>query len=146
MGLSCVLLLGLQLLGGVAVADAWAASPRTTTRPQRPPPAAPRMAIEHIPQLLAEDIFGSVFAAGMSIALAGVGTTMVAAFIVNGRYDEIERSMFESQDQEAADAAAKQEGVKEDVREFFGDINPQMAEARESTADAEPQGGKEIMR
>eukprot|EP00965_Chrysotila_dentata_P018826 626890-Pleurochrysis_carterae.AAC.1 len=34
--------------------------------------------------LLAEDIFGSVFAAGMSIAFATIGTTILLAFIVRG--------------------------------------------------------------
>lgn len=84
--------------------------------------------VSEVPLLLAEDIFGSVFAAGMSIALAGVGTTIFAAFIVNGRYDEIERSMFEAQEEEAERAAAKQSGVSEDVKDYFGDINPQMSD------------------
>ena len=83
--------------------------------------------LDQIPALVAEELFGSVFAAGMSIAAAGVGTTMFAAFIVNGRYDEIERSMFEQQDRDVATQMGKQEDVNDDVRDFFGDVNPQAA-------------------
>ena len=46
--------------------------------------------LESVPALLAEDMFGKTFLAGMSIALSSVVTTAFVGFIVRGRYDQIE--------------------------------------------------------
>ena len=88
--------------------------------------------------LVAEDVFGSVFMAGMSIAAAGVGTTVFAAFIVNGRYDEIEASMFAAQDEDGRKAQEKQTAVSQDVSDFFGDVNPQTSQAPDDVPMVDP--------
>ena len=44
--------------------------------------------------LAADDVFGEVFMAGMSIAFAAVGATVLAGVIIRGKYDEIEKSMI----------------------------------------------------
>jgi len=117
-----------------------AARPRLASTP--PPRSASRVAmvvdgslLQQIPGLVAEDIFGSVFMAGMSIAAAGVGTTVFAAFIVNGRYDEIERSMFDAQDRDLEQQMSKRAEVTEDVRDFFGDVNPQVSQPQVAEED-----------
>ena len=85
--------------------------------------------LQQISGLVAEDTVTSVFWAGMSIAAAGVGTTVFAAFIVNGRYDDIEASMFAAQDDDVRKAQEKQADVSQDVADFFGDVNPQASQA-----------------
>lgn len=125
------------LLLSCACVDAWSSAARPQLSSPRPARAASILAdaslLQKIPGLVAEDMFGSVFMAGMSIAAAGVGTTVFAAFIVNGRYDEIEASMFEAQDRDVAKQKAQQVGVEDDVRDFFGDINPQMSQPATGT-------------
>lgn len=93
--------------------------------------------LEQIPGLLAENMFGSVFLAGMSIAVAGIGTTIFAAFIVNGRYDEIERSMFEEQDRALMQKPKVDEAEIKDVRDFFGDVNPTVADSPKASGSQE---------
>ena len=52
--------------------------------------------------LAADDVFGEVFMAGMAIAFAGVGATVFVGILVRGKYDDIEQSFFDSQDEEVA--------------------------------------------
>ena len=99
--------------------------------------------LQQIPTLLAEDVFGEVFLAGMSIALAGVGTTVLAAFIVNGRYDEIEASIFEAQDRDVQ--SAQPDAVEDDVKAFFGDVAPQQS-AKSADNTVEPDASETVAR
>jgi hypothetical protein len=47
--------------------------------------------------LAADDFFGEVFLAGMSIAAAAIGATLFIGIIVRSNYDNIEKSFFERQ-------------------------------------------------
>ena len=89
-------------------------------------------ALDATTTLLAEDFFGKVFLAGMSIAAAAVGATVFVGFIVRNRYDDIESSYFQAQDDELSrqNAADQKQTASGDqtARDFFGDVN-----AREET-------------
>ena len=75
------------------------------------------------------DVFGEVFMAGMSIAFAAVGATVFVGIIVRGRYDDIEKSFFEAQDDKLAkdkSIVGRQQSEDADmVADFFGDTAPQ---------------------
>ena len=85
-------------------------------------------------QMLAADVFGKTFLAGMAIAAAAVTSTVFIGIVVRGKYDEVEASFFDAQDAARQDAA-QQVGVEEEVSGFFGNLNPTEAEA--AGADAE---------
>ena len=75
--------------------------------------------------LAGEDTFGEVFLAGMSIAFAAIGTTVFVGILVNGKYDDIEKSFFDAQDDAVAEATAKNDVQRSQVvSDFFGDVNP----------------------
>ena len=65
------------------------------------------------------DTFGEVFLAGISIAFAAVGATVFLGIIVRGRYDDIEKSFFEAQDEALAQDQEAASGRA--VIDFFGD-------------------------
>ena len=94
--------------------------------------------LQSIPTLIADDdIFGEVFLAGMAIALATVGTTIFAGILVRGRYDDIEQSIFDREDDDVqqSDQRAGDEAVGSDVIDFFGDVNPQMNSGESSSKE-----------
>ena len=64
--------------------------------------------------------------AGMSIAFATVCMTIFVGFLVRGKYDDVEKSFFEAQDEVVRDDKEKQEkvGTSQVVSDFFGDVNP----------------------
>ena len=78
--------------------------------------------------LAGEDVFGEVFMAGMSIAFAALGTTVFVGILVNAKYDDIEKSFFDAQDdaiaESTAQSAKKAQGSQQVVSDFFGDVNP----------------------
>jgi hypothetical protein len=79
---------------------------------------------DQVPLLLAgDDVFGQVFIAGMSIAAAGIGTTVFAGLLVSGRYDETEESFFDTQDSELQQSTA--DAVASSTKDFFGNVDPQ---------------------
>lgn len=85
-------------------------------------------------QMLAADVFGKTFLAGMAIAAAAITSTVFIGIVVRGKYDEVEESFFDAQDAARQDAA-QQVGVEEEVSGFYGNLNPTEAEA--AGADAE---------
>ena len=131
------------LLGAVPCASLTVAPSVRMIRAAQPRAPSPRAALDvsaagatlSLPQLLptpslllAEgDFFGEVFLAGMSIALAAVAATVFVGFVVRGRYDAIEESFFESQDDSQAKKAAADLKSTNDASaaDFFGDIDPQ---------------------
>ena len=135
LGLCCVSTRAL-VLGTPALAPRGAARPTARTlTPRGPPPAAladAPLLLDATTTLLAEDFFGKVFLAGMSIAAAAVGATVFVGFIVRNRYDDIESSYFQAQDDELSrqNAADQKQTASGDqtARDFFGDVN-----AREET-------------
>ena len=75
--------------------------------------------------LAADDVFGEVFMAGMSIAFAAVGATVLAGVIIRGKYDEIEKSMFDAQDEQSdRDAVSDNKKSATSVDDFFGETVP----------------------
>eukprot|EP00316_Scyphosphaera_apsteinii_P025797 CAMPEP_0119313254 /NCGR_PEP_ID=MMETSP1333-20130426/28499_1 /TAXON_ID=418940 /ORGANISM="Scyphosphaera apsteinii, Strain RCC1455" /LENGTH=135 /DNA_ID=CAMNT_0007318053 /DNA_START=93 /DNA_END=500 /DNA_ORIENTATION=+ len=79
-------------------------------------------------QLLAADMFDKTFLAGISIALAGVVSTVFIGIIVRGRYDSLEQSFFDTQDEER-ERAATVEPVDADVASFYGNLSPELTTA-----------------
>jgi hypothetical protein len=79
--------------------------------------------------LAADDVFGEVFMAGMSIAFASLGATVFVGFLVNGKYDDIEQSFFDAQDEEVErdGERAASSGSTQAAMDFFGDVNPTTA-------------------
>ena len=74
-----------------------------------------------------------------SIAFAAIGATVFVGILVNGNYDNIEQSFFESQDDElqregerASSSPSKQAAI-----DFFGDVNPTPAAPPPPAARAE---------
>jgi len=124
-----------------------APTPTRGSLPTRTPPSPHASALVDAPAaaaaslLLADnDVFGEVFMAGMSIAFAAVGATVLAGVIIRGKYDDIEQSMFDAQD-EASDREAAKDNFKAStaVNDFFGDTVPRQ-EAPPSAK--EPQGAE----
>lgn len=76
--------------------------------------------------LLAEgDVFGEVFMAGMSIAFAAIGATVFVGILVRGKYDDLEQSFFDAQDEQLLeDKELSNQAGGQAVSDFFGDINP----------------------
>ena len=105
-----------------------ASAPRATLLPADPALAAATGSMSAFaPSLLlaGEDTFGEVFLAGMSIAFAAIGTTVFVGILVNGKYDDIEKSFFDAQDDAVAEATAKNDVQRSQVvSDFFGDVNP----------------------
>ena len=124
--LLCLLMLGLRGAGALRICSPAAPASATAAAFSRarvqmlaPPP------VSLPPLLLAEDQFGQVFLAGMSIALASIGSTVLVGFLVRNKFDEIESSYFEKQDEDVAQERAKTRIVSDEVRDFFGsDIDP----------------------
>lgn len=86
--------------------------------------------------LAAEDVFGEVFMAGMSIALASVAVTIFVGFVIRGNYDNIEQSFFDRLDDRLDEDAALTDTSSEDaVDNFFGSTVPQP---KRSPPAAEP--------
>jgi len=73
--------------------------------------------------------FGEVFMAGMTIAFAGVGATIFVGFLVRGKYDEVEQSFFDAQDEEVArdGVRAAADSKSQTAKDFFGDSTPSAA-------------------
>ena len=71
--------------------------------------------------LVAEEIFGQVFLAGMSIALAGFGSTVLVGMLANANFDNVEKSFFEAQDEQLRKDAAASAPTERDaaVVDFF---------------------------
>jgi len=104
--------------------------------------AAPDVLLLNAPTLLVAegDVFGEVFAAGMSIAFAAVATTVFVGIVVNGRYDDIEQSFFEAQDKKLAqDESQKKPESSSAVSDFFGDLEPQDGSSSPASASSSPQ-------
>ena len=133
-----------------------AAGLQLLSAPRAPPPApqrapAPRAALLFEPEtataaattlLAAEDTFGEVFKAGMSIAFAAVGTTVMVGVLVRGRYDDIEQSFFDAQDEQIAEDERRRtsmdNGGGQAVTNFFGDLNPTEASPAAAPPTAQP--------
>ena len=90
--------------------------------------------------LAADDVFGEVFMAGMSIAFAAIGATVFVGILVRGNYDAIEQSFFEMQDEEVARDSEKRasSGSTDVARDFFGDSNPTPAAPPPAASPREP--------
>jgi len=106
--------------------------------------AAPDALLLRAPTLLVADgdVFGEVFAAGMSIAFAAIAATVFVGIVVNGRYDEIEQSFFEAQDKKLSEDQSKfEEKAKSStaVSDFFGDLEPQQGASSPAPASSNPQ-------
>ena len=102
-----------------------------------PPPRAAFDLAAALPStslLAAEDVFGEVFMAGMSIAFAAVGTTVFVGIIIRSRFDAIEDSFFDAQEEMAEESSQVKEGDNAAVTDFFGDTAPQSS-ARPDPAD-----------
>jgi len=85
-----------------------------------PPPRA----LAPTSTLLAADMFGKTFLAGISIAAASLVTTIFIGFVVRGKYDELEQSFFA--EQEAALSKVEVDEVDSEVSDFFGNnLNPE---------------------
>ena len=116
----------------------YTAASSSSTRHVRAPPPRAALPLADLPAVLLADAaqnappdFGEVFLAGISIAFAAVGATVFVGILVNGNYDNIEQSFFESQDDElrkegdrASSSPSKQAAI-----DFFGDVNPTAAPA-----------------
>jgi len=94
--------------------------------------------VEQVPTLVAEDIFGKTFLAGMSIALASVVATVFVGIVVRGNYDDIEASFFEAQEGALVEEAEKQKDTTQSARDFFGDVN--VREVAPGSPPAQAQG------
>mmetsp|Transcript_54944 Transcript_54944/g.126471 ORF Transcript_54944/g.126471 Transcript_54944/m.126471 type:complete len:152 (-) Transcript_54944:341-796(-) len=87
--------------------------------------------------LLAGDaFFGSVFAAGMSIAFASLATTLLVGLVVRSNYDEIEASFFDAQDEALEREASDAEQVDVEVRDFFLESSPPPPPPQTRASDA----------
>ena len=94
---------------------------------------------EQLPTLVAaEDVFGEVFLAGMSIAAASVVATIFVGVVVRGNYDAIEESFFEAQEDALTSSTKEPEQVSQSARDFFGDVN--VREAAPAPPPAQPEG------
>jgi hypothetical protein len=72
--------------------------------------------------LAADDVFGEVFMAGMSIAFAAIGATVLVGVLVRGRYDDVEQSFFDAQDAALEEEEAKRAvGRDQAARDFFSE-------------------------
>ena len=106
--------------GAVVTAARAAAPPRT------PPCVALGGLLDGGPTVLvAEEIFGQVFLAGMSIALAGFGSTVLVGMLANANFDNVEKSFFEAQDEQLRKDAAASAPTERDaaVVDFFSGAN-----------------------
>ena len=65
--------------------------------------------------------------AGMSIAFAAIGATIFVGILVRGKYDDIEQSFFDAQDDLVLEDKQLKETKSQVVSDFFGDINPSEA-------------------
>ena len=116
---------GLLLAPRVAphVRAAAAAAPARAAAPLRAPPCvALGGLLDGGPTVLvAEEIFGQVFLAGMSIALAGFGSTVLVGMLANANFDNVEKSFFEAQDEQLRKDAAASAPTERDaaVVDFF---------------------------
>ena len=106
-----------------AAADAVTAAPARAAAPPRAPPCvALGGLLDGGPTVLvAEEIFGQVFLAGMSIALAGFGSTVLVGMLANANFDNVEKSFFEAQDEQLRKDAAASAPTERDaaVVDFF---------------------------
>ena len=68
--------------------------------------------------------FGEVFRAGMTIAVASVGATVFVGFLVRSKYDDLEQSFFDAQDEELErDGRQSADNAKtQTAKDFFGDL------------------------
>ena len=139
------LLLLLVVLGAASALQPTAAVPRLQQqRALRPAArrvgAQPRAALPPVleqPMLLvAADMFGKTFLAGMSLALAGVVSTIFVGFLVQGNYEAIEQSFFDEQD--AAIDDIKREAVNDDVKAFFADPPVEAPAVRQPEESEQP--------
>ena len=90
------------------------------------PAALPPVIASTTTLLAADDVFGEVFLAGMSIALASVAVTIFVGFVIRGNYDDIEQSFFDRLDDRLEDDSALKDTTSEDaVDSFFGTSVPQ---------------------
>ena len=82
--------------------------------------------------LVAEEIFGQVFLAGMSIALAGFGSTVLVGMLANANFDNVEKSFFEAQDEQLRKDAAASAPTERDaaVVDFFSGASDASGVAR----------------
>lgn len=98
--------------------------------------AVPRAALDGVASIVAaggttlvaaDDFFGEVFMAGMSIAFAAVGATLFVGLVVRGNYDKIEKGFFDSQDAalNEPEPFAERKQAKSDAATsgFFGNTN-----------------------
>jgi len=125
----------------LAVAPAGLRSPRALSMPassaglvrcRTSPPRA--SLVDAASVLVADDVFGEVFMAGMSIAFASVGATVFVGILVNGKYDDIEQSFFEAQDEEVTrDGDRAASSSSQAAKDFFGDVNPTSTPSPPST-------------
>ena len=73
----------------------------------------------------ADDFFGEVFLAGISIAFAAIGSTIFVGILVRGKYDDVEQSLFDAQDEEVMREGERAAASRSQVtKDFFGEINP----------------------
>jgi nitrogen fixation-related uncharacterized protein len=88
--------------------------------------------------LLADgDVFGEVFMAGMSIAFAAIGATVFVGIVVRGKYDDLEQSFFDAQDEQLLeDKQLKVTTKSQVVSDFFGDVNPTEASDKSASGGA----------
>ena len=105
------------------IRNAAAAAPARAAAPPRAPPCvALGGLLDGGPTVLvAEEIFGQVFLAGMSIALAGFGSTVLVGMLANANFDNVEKSFFEAQDEQLRKDAAASAPTERDaaVVDFF---------------------------
>ena len=105
-----------------AAAPAHATATRAAAPPRAPPCVALGGLLDGGPTVLvAEEIFGQVFLAGMSIALAGFGSTVLVGMLANANFDNVEKSFFEAQDEQLRKDAAASAPTERDaaVVDFF---------------------------
>ena len=109
------------------IRNAAAAAPARAAAPPRAPPCvALGGLLDGGPTVLvAEEIFGQVFLAGMSIALAGFGSTVLVGMLANANFDNVEKSFFEAQDEQLRKDAAASAPTERDaaVVDFFSGAN-----------------------
>ena len=93
---------------------------------QRAPSPRASLPIDASLLLAVDDVIGEVFMAGMAIAFATVGTTIFVGILVRAKYDDIEASFFEAQDEERARDSEEyaRRGTDQAAKDFFGDSNP----------------------
>ena len=98
---------------------------RAAAPPRAPPCVALGGLLDGPTVLVAEEIFGQVFLAGMSIALAGFGSTVLVGMLANANFDNVEKSFFEAQDEQLRKDAAASAPTERDaaVVDFFSGAN-----------------------